>query len=96
MTATRPTARTTPAEAFADSQVARAIELSGATALAILDDPTLLDDIPNGCTLIPLPAGEPEFAERRLALGIASVRQGQNVYFKHVPAGFGKDLDDQT
>ena len=78
-----------------DPHATRAIELSGALSLAILDDPTLLDGIPNGCTLFLLPDGEPAFLERSLELGIAAIRQGRNVYFEHVPADFGKDDDGQ-
>ena len=78
-----------------DPHVDRAVELSSAMARAILRDPALLEVIPDGCVLILLPAGEPDFVERRLELGMAVVRQGQNVYFKHVPAGFGKEVNDQ-
>jgi hypothetical protein len=72
---------------------ARSIELSGTLALAILKDASLLDDIPNGCSLFLIPADEPEFLERSIALAISAIRAGRNVYFKHVPAGYGKDLD---
>jgi hypothetical protein len=78
-----------------DSYATRSIELSGALGLAILDDPTLLEGIPNGCTLFLLPADEPAYLELSLELGIAAIREGRNVYFKHVPAGFGKDFGDE-
>jgi hypothetical protein len=58
---------------------------------AALDDVSVLDDIPDGATLVLLPPDDPDFSEEAIALGIADVRRGRNVYFKHVPAGFGKD-----
>ena len=73
-----------------DPHADRAAELGFAMAEAILADPSTLDDVPNGCALFLLPAEEPEFLERSIELGIGAIRQGRNVYFKHVPAGYGK------
>ena len=58
---------------------------------AALDDVSALDDIPDGATLVLLPADDPAFCEEAIALGIADVRRGLIVYFKHVPADLGKD-----
>jgi hypothetical protein len=53
---------------------------------AIFADPSLLDDIPDGATLVLLPDDDPDFIERSIARGIAAIRQGRDVYFKHVRA----------
>jgi hypothetical protein len=52
---------------------------------AAVADPALLDGVPHGTTLVLLPDNEPEFFERRLALGLAAIRQGRNVLFRHWP-----------
>lgn len=52
---------------------------------AAIDDASVLDDIPNGAVLVLLPADDPAFAEEALALGVKAVREGRNVYFKHLP-----------
>lgn len=77
-----------------DPHLDRAVELGTALGLAVFDDPSLLDEIPNGAVVFLLPDGEEEFMERTIALGVAAIREGRNVYFKHVPAAFGKDLGE--
>jgi hypothetical protein len=82
-----------------DPHADRAADLGFAMAEAILRDASLLDEIPNGCTLFLLPEGEADFLERSIDFGIAAIRQGRNVYFKHVPAESGKkevDGDEPT
>jgi hypothetical protein len=53
---------------------------------AAMDDASVLDDIPNGAVLILLTADDPAFNEESIALGVQAVRQGRNVYFKHLAA----------
>ena len=65
--------------AFAERDAALLIEFQRAA----LANPALLDGIPHGATLVLLPDAEPEFLERRLALGLAAIRQGRDVLFRH-------------
>ena len=47
--------------------------------LAILDDATLLEQIPDGTNLYLLPEEDPEFAARERAIGEAHARRGRLV-----------------
>ena len=61
---------------------------------AILADPTLLAGVPHGATLVLLPDDDPEFVDRSIERGIATVRRGRDVYFRHVttrPHGVGSE-----
>ncbi len=51
---------------------------------AIIADPSILDDIPNGVTLKLLPAEDPDLVEANIAIGLNAVRKGKDVYFRHV------------
>lgn len=51
---------------------------------AIVDDPSVLDDIPNGSTLVLIPDDNPELAEANLKRGIDAARRGSDVYIRHV------------
>ncbi len=59
--------------------------------LAILDDPTLLDEIPNGATVVWLPDDDPELAAYNRALGEQREREGKIVLYKRVPANAAAD-----
>jgi hypothetical protein len=50
---------------------------------AILVDPSLLDDVPHGATLVLLPDDDPEFVERSIQRGVEAIRHGRDVYFRH-------------
>lgn len=52
---------------------------------AIIDDPSIADDIPNGATLVLLPDDDPELAESSLQGGIEAARKGADVYIRHFP-----------
>jgi Family of unknown function (DUF5647) len=67
-----------------EEQTRRNLELSRRWALAILADPTLLDEIPEGCDLELLPDDDPELSALNIELGLAALRRGFNVYFRHV------------
>lgn len=54
-------------------------------ATAILDDPSLLDTVPDGATVVFLPDDDPAMLESNLRLGDNATRNGANVYFIHVP-----------
>ena len=63
----------------------RNIRLTFDLARAVLADPAILDDIPNGVTLVLLPHdAETEFVEENIALGLAALREGRDVYFRHL------------
>jgi hypothetical protein len=96
MTATETARAATATDALThDPHLDRAVELGTALGVAVFDDPSLLEEIPHGAVVFLLPAGEPDFLERSLELGVAAAREGRNVYFKHVPAGFGKEDAEQ-
>ena len=63
---------------------------------AAMDDASVLDDIPNGAMLVLLPADDPAFSEEALALGLKAVREGWNVYFKHLPAAAAREDTERT
>ena len=57
-------------------------------ARAVVADPTILDEIPNGCTLVLLPEGaDQEFVETNLAIALRAARRGRNVYIRHLAPG---------
>ena len=63
--------------------VERAIDLSFDFGTLILNDPSILDDIPNGVTLVLIPNDDPELAATKIALGIESIHRGEDVYVRH-------------
>jgi hypothetical protein len=69
----------------AKSVTEREIELSAAFVDAFYEDVSILDDIPNGSTLVPLPDDDPELAEINLQQGIRSAQDGADVYIRHFP-----------
>jgi hypothetical protein len=57
-------------------------------ARAVVADPSILDEIPNGCTLVLLPQDADEaFVEANLAIALRAARRGRNVYIRHVAPG---------
>ena len=64
------------------------IALTADFLAAAVDDPTILDDIPNGCVLILLPDDADEaFVEANLALARDAIREGRDVYVRHLKPG---------
>lgn len=49
-----------------------------------MENPALLENIPNGAAIIHIPDDDPELAEHNLELAIGVVRQGFDVYIRHV------------
>lgn len=68
------------------SRVARNLELARRLTLTIVEEPALLDQIPDGGTIILLPEDDPELAEANLRSGRRLVRAGRDVTFRHLPA----------
>ncbi|HET8523368.1 MAG TPA: DUF5647 family protein [Thermomicrobiales bacterium] len=62
----------------------RNIELAFTFMHDVLDDPALLDEIPDGVTLVLIPADDPATAEANLAIATAEARRGRNVYIRHM------------
>lgn len=62
----------------------RAIRATFDLARDIVADPALLDDIPDGVTLVLVPSDDPELAAAEIANGMAALRRGADVYFRHV------------
>ena len=44
----------------------------------------MLDEIPNGVTLVLVPTDDPEVARREVEHGLAILGRGKDVYFRHV------------
>lgn len=51
---------------------------------AIVDDPSILEDIPDGSTVVLIPDDDPEIAEANIQRGVDAVRRGSDVYIRHV------------
>lgn len=49
-----------------------------------LEDPTMLDRIPNGATVMLLPDDDPSVTDDNIRDGIDAIAAGANVYFMHV------------
>jgi hypothetical protein len=57
-------------------------------ARAIVENPVILAEIPSGATLVLLPRdADAAFIEENIALGLAALREGRNVYFRHLAPG---------
>jgi hypothetical protein len=54
---------------------------------AVLVDPTLLDEIPDGVTLVLLPDDDPDVAAEQIEAGLFAVREGRDVLFRHIRPG---------
>ena len=67
--------------------VTRSINLTFDFARAIVDDPNILDDVPEGAIVVLIPADDPELAAVEVEEGLAALRQGWDVYFRHVRPG---------
>jgi len=76
-TETAPTSNAAPVEA-------RSRALWSRFHAAIFDDPAILDDIPNGATLVLVPRDDPALAAHELALGQEALAAGRDTYFRHV------------
>lgn len=62
----------------------QSFEMTRAFGLAVIDNPALLDEIPSGATIVFLPDDDAAYTEHSIELGIAAIRRGENVYFKHI------------
>lgn len=78
----------------ADGLMERSIDLSFDFATSILDDPSILDDIPNGVTLVFIPDEDSELAAMKIARGIEAIHRGEDVSFRHVQRAPTHDIED--
>lgn len=62
----------------------RNLVLAGEQIQALLDDPVLLEQIPDGTTLVLLPDDDPELARHNREIGWQAVLAGRDVYFYHI------------
>lgn len=61
------------------------LELTRVFSLAVIEDPTILEDIPNGVLLMLMPDDDPEYSATCIERGLAAVAQGRDVYFRRFP-----------
>ncbi len=64
--------------------VDRTLVLLGEFLQTQLEDPALLEEVPNGATVALIPDDDPELAEHNLNLALESFAAGKNVYLRHV------------
>lgn len=50
----------------------------------IIDDPGILDTIPEGANIVFIPRDDPDAPAENIQLGITVVQKGEDVYFRHV------------
>ncbi len=55
----------------------RGIELAGEFMAAILDNPALLERVPDGATITLVPDDDPDLAEANISAGLDAVRRGE-------------------
>ena len=61
----------------------KSIALTADFIAAAIDDASILDGIPPGAVLVLLPDDDPAFVDESIALGVAAIRQGRDVVFRH-------------
>ena len=82
-----------PAPPWADSAAEfdpvtrRSIGLGFDFNRAIIADPSILDGVPDGAVVVLIPPDDPALAAHEINTGLALLRQGCDVYFRHVRPG---------
>jgi hypothetical protein len=66
------------------AQVVKNLELGRHFTLSIFEDPFLLDDIPDGITLILIPDDDEELAKANMEMMVGVVRSGRDVLVRLV------------
>ena len=67
-----------------DAQGEKNIDLTFNWLHSVLDDPSILEEIPNHASIVFLPEDDPELCEANLQMAMNSARQGRDMYLKHV------------
>ena len=65
-------------------RITKNLELGRRFTLSIFEDPSLLDDIPDGITLILIPDDDEELANANMEMMVGAVRSGRNVLVRHI------------
>jgi len=63
-----------------DARVSRTLALASRLVQAIIADPAMLRDIPDGATVYLIPDGDPDYAEMALAAADRAQRAGHRLY----------------
>jgi hypothetical protein len=71
-------------EASQDGIVERSIDLSFDFLHSVIEDPSILGNIPDGATLVLIPDNDPDLAEIKYQVAVDVARRGENVYIRHV------------
>ena len=64
--------------------------------MAGLADPAVFGVIPRDALFFLLPEDDPAFVEGEIAVGLAALRRGQDVYFRHVSVAEWPTLPDES
>lgn len=70
----------------ARAQITKNIDCAFRLVLDIVDDPSILDEIPDDATMVLRPPDTPDLAEANRQGGIRLERRGHNVTFRHMPS----------
>lgn len=75
--------KVTSVESLEQDAFDRDTELWSAFLHSIVDDPEILNDIPDGAAVILLPDDDPELLEMNLQRGLEAAKSGADVYIRH-------------
>jgi len=67
-----------------DPPTSRSLDLTRRFGLSALANPSILDGVPDGATLVLVPNDDPERAEEEIATGMIALRRDKDVYFRRV------------
>ncbi len=86
-------------ETKAPHDIARAITskdlaLTRDFTLDVINDPSLLEQIPDGVMLVLLPDDDPEYVALCIERGLKDLERGFDVYFRHYPTPRTLPRDD--
>ena len=70
--------------ASADEETSRSLDLTRRFMLAAVADPAVLDEVPDGATLVLVPDDDRTRADEEVTAGLSAMRGGRDVYFRHV------------
>ncbi len=76
------------------SRVTRNSGLAGRFTRSIVENPSILDEIPDNGQIVLIPDDDPELAESNLRGGMLSILEGKNIRFRHIRAAEVPKLPD--
>lgn len=74
----------TEVDSMSAAIVTKNLELVRRFTLSIFEDPSLLDDIPDGITLVLIPDDDAELAQANIVIALGAIRSGWDVLVRHV------------